>query len=647
MESNHDATQKLYKIFLSVTTFEGIIALFLLFRIPSMGRNTWLFGYSISRIVLGVAMLISVIILTWVTYRAFKDPDWLARVNKLLDEQLIAKERLLLVTIILLFVFLLSAGFLFLFLTPLSLRMEAVLSLFTSSPWRYVELLRSVFTRSQSVIIWMVAFAIQVLVVLGIDYSEEYRHKWLDGSVYRAFLAIAIILATSFHWAILYFRLKTFLVIPGWKWYFYEKEVGSRHLIFLAILVLAIILLGYILRKPLNYKFGLIMLIALGYIIQVGFGFIEGQGFASIRMKFARSVFNRYAEAASEEPDFINSLIDYEELYGSDWYLGTKPPGVLLFYNVTQKLSNLVNPRATNEGRFIRLTTFAAYLFPVTSFLVLIALFHFSKLLTNKKAAILPGILYIVCPSVILIPLFLDQVLYPLLFMLVLYLLLLTMMQQSVKWAFIVGGSIYVAIYFAFSLLPLLPLSILWIGIDYLLNRQNKSLGKAIKLILGLLSGVLVMFLLFRVFLNYDIILRYVNAMAQHRRAKEFEPGLQQIVNAIRLNNAEFAAFTGFPVIILFLSSFIKSSFSFVKRKANRLDGLLAAFLITYAILNLFGQTSGEVQRLWLFMLPLVTLFAAQELKTLFKRRETGIYLVITLQLITALLIFRFQDFYG
>ena len=98
---------------------------------------------------------------------------------------------------------------------------------------------------------------------------------------------------------------------------------------------------------------------------------------------------------------------------------------------------------------------------------------------------------------------------------------------------------------------------------------------------------------------------------------------------------------------LLFISRLVRSGYAFLQRRASSLDGLMAAFMVTYLALGLLGQTRGEVQRLWLFMVPLVCLFVAEETQTLFKRREGGMVLVVCLQLVTLFLTAKFQDFYG
>jgi hypothetical protein len=65
-----------------------------------------------------------------------------------------------------------------------------------------------------------------------------------------------------------------------------------------------------------------------------------------------------------------------------------------------------------------------------------------------------------------------------------------------------------------------------------------------------------------------------------------------------------------------------------------------------YLVLNLFGQTHGEVGRLWIFMTPLIALFAASELAALFKcERSAFTYFFITAQLATTLIVFLAHDF--
>ena len=167
-----------------------------------------------------------------------------------------------------------------------------------------------------------------------------------------------------------------------------------------------------------------------------------------------------------------------------------------------------------------------------------------------------------------------------------------------------------------------------------------------VRLLLGLAAGLLLTYLAFRFLLNYDFFLRYAGAFARHRAHKEYQSDLEGILIALLINNFEFAFSIGVPLALLALGRAARAAAVFIQNKAARLDGLLAACVITYLFLNLFGQTRSEVGRLWLFLLPLAALFAAPEARALFERQKASIYLVIGLQLATTILTFLFQDYY-
>jgi hypothetical protein len=83
-----------------------------------------------------------------------------------------------------------------------------------------------------------------------------------------------------------------------------------------------------------------------------------------------------------------------------------------------------------------------------------------------------------------------------------------------------------------------------------------------------------------------------------------------------------------------------------VRGRSKDLDVLALGFIATYVGLNVFGQTRGEVGRLWLFMVPVLVLLACDEVKNLFGRRPMTTYLLLGAELITTFLIFKFSDFF-
>jgi hypothetical protein len=67
-------------------------------------------------------------------------------------------------------------------------------------------------------------------------------------------------------------------------------------------------------------------------------------------------------------------------------------------------------------------------------------------------------------------------------------------------------------------------------------------------------------------------------------------------------------------------------------------------FLI-YLGLNLLGQTRGEVARIWLFLAPAVCLVGAYGLSSVYRSWRMAIFFVVGLQLVTAFMVFQFQDY--
>ncbi|MBT7080511.1 MAG: hypothetical protein HN929_03430, partial [Chloroflexi bacterium] len=249
------------------------------------------------------------------------------------------------------------------------------------------------------------------------------------------------------------------------------------------------------------------------------------------------------------------------------------------------------------DAHYESLTHLLALAFPLLSVLVLLPLYALSKNLFDKEHANLPGLLFIFIPSFILTPLYLDQGLYPLLFTGGILAALQILKTNAPGWGFAAGIIAYLAIFFSFSLLPLIPVVLLWIGLDLIFNLKQRSLVGTIKIILMFFLGFIIMHLIFKLLLNYDFILRYQNALAQHRLHKDYLSGVQQIFDAAVLNNTEFTAWLGFPVVILFFSAIFRTLGTFLRSKPVRKDTLLLAFMITFFALNIMGQTTKKLTK--------------------------------------------------
>ena len=644
--------KRITKISLSASTLEGILVLVFLFREVSKSAISRIFVFSSQRVVLGLVAVLILAPLAFLTWKIWRKPGWMEdRLNRL-ERWLGEKDWLVPLLFGLGLAGLAAAGMIILFRTGLAEGLlDFIRHAYPGSGPAGLMLLQGGYERLEPLLAWMLLLCVQGLVWLLAGFPQVVHDKWKSGAIGKAFFITFILAATLAHWIILSFQMDVFFRIPGWKWYFYKEVFRPSHLLFIPILLMVVAGVWYVMRKPGHAWRKLALLIVIGYVLQVGMGFMEGQGYESIRLKYADSVFNGYAKVAAAEPGVVDTLANYESLYQPDHYLGTKPPGTLLPYFLTEKIAQVMMPAATVAKRFVNLTRLGAYVYPAIAMLVLPVLYLFSKkMLGEKDDAILPAVLYLTCANVVLIPMYMDQVLYPLVAMLILLLLYFAIQRQSIWLAALVGGACNLAIYLTFSLTPLIPLAGLWVTIDYLLHRhQGRKLLKTAWLLLSMLGGWLAIYLVLLAGLNYNFFLRFSNAIVNHRTSMDVVgmPSLQQMLGYSFLNSVEFAVWTGIPLAIIFISVLVKAVRAFVQKRATALHGLMAAFMITFLALGLLGQTRGEVMRLWLFFVPLVCLFITQDVSGLFKRRQWGFLFLTVLQLVTLFLTFKFQDFYG
>jgi len=637
------------QILISLLTIGGVAAWVFIYTIPSMEKNSLLFGYSAYRIVLGGVMLVVLAGMGWLSIKAFTDAVWLERVSKGLESCLIEEEQLLPLVGNLTLLILLGAG----------------IFTFYHSQWAYLMgMIVSVIERSFSVILWGYAAIFLILVYLLLQYTGLYRQRgkpFSIGKMARSLYLMTLVLITIFHWATLFFRLETLTVINGWFWDPVRKASQKSDILFLAVALISIGVVWYLLsiRRP-NWR-QVALLILLGYFLQISFGFIEGGGYESLRQKYIRTDHRRYAQYACSDPELVNVLQDYENQYGDDYYLGTKPPGIMAFYIITQNLSDmfyqtrnsggdaahLPSSETVSDDCYQRLTSFMSIAFPLLAVIILIVLFKLSKIYLDEDTWLYPGLLYIFMPSVLLMPIFLDQALYPLLFLFGIYWAARASDNQSPIRGFLLGVYLNLTLFLSFSLLPLVALSIIWIMVDYLSNRATRQLRPTIIVLISVITGFLAAYLTLAGIFNYDFIIRYQNALAQHREFMQFELTMHYLRDSIILNNVEFATWIGIPVFLIFLARAGRAVRAFIKREQRALDWLVAAFTAMYIGLNALGQTMGEVGRLWIFMMPMIAFFAASELKAIFKMKRFGLATMLALQLITVIMIYKFQDING
>jgi len=580
-------------------------------------------------------MFISLLILIAIVFlKSILDGPWFTRVVYRMDNVLCQGNRFLVSVTALAFVVFSGTLGIVLFSTPL-------LQLFGP--------IQHIYVRSISLIIWLILISCQSLIILLYIYHPLWqRPRYFFKVETLQILIILIVLgATLFHWTILVFKDAVLASFPYWWGSFRPQPFSIRDLLFLVSIALMILTIRTITVSPQKVIRNLGFIVLLGFIIQVSFGYIAGGGFRALKKTLTTSTQDRFAVEAAQGLDFIEMTRQYEDRYGKGVFLSTKPPGALALYILFEKIAGINNPSDNLEERYQNLTTFASYVFPLLSLLIVVPMYLLSKEINKVDVALIAPLIMVLTPNFILMHLQLDQFIYPLLFVIGILLTWKSVSSQSPTIAFLSGIWMYLSLFVSFSLLPLIAMGLLIIVLSIFIEKDIRhSLARKIPVLISTCAGFIISIVVFYLAFGYDPMIRYQNAIAHHRTGKLFQSGLSQISIAIAQNNLEFLFWIGAPLFLLTISRFIRSGVHITRGKGTNFDILSTSFLMTLIALNFFGQTRGEVGRIWLFMLPIFAILAADEAKILANHQNIKTKALPFIQLFTTYLLFKFYAFF-
>lgn len=463
---------------------------------------------------------------------------------------------------------------------------------------------------------------------------------------YPALLGV-VLLGTAGYSYVLAFHYDWLQAIPGWFFYYQDKHKIAYQFAHLAWMLAFGLLVAYLfLKKSPRAVVSLGLGLALFFSLQVGYGWVLGGGFEALREKYATAAISEELQTVCQSPQALRATLqNYDQLYGQNFWLGTKPPGFFAFYALTRAGMGLVRPAVLSDPRvcFLTLTKNFAYFLPFLAALTLVPLYFVQKLLQGREAPFLSGLVYLAVPSVLLMTLLADQFLFPLLFSLFLLALAWMVLRQSFPAAFLTGALAGLSVFVSFSLLPILGLTALWLGLDAWLQRRN--LKRLVGLLVAFAAGLLLVSLFFWLWIGYKPLLRYQLAFQQHRAIKQFDFSLPSLLSDLLLNQLDFMLWTGFGLLCLFYLASFNSIRAIFRGQAGALDGFRVALFLTFVILNLAGQTRGEVGRLWVFLLPGIALASSPETLKLLKSPFQSFALYFVTQLWSASLVFYYIHF--
>ena len=491
---------------------------------------------------------------------------------------------------------------------------------------------------------WLYDAVVDDVTSVGGGREDDDPGPGLDGA-----LVVGVVLLTLLHWVTLALRLPLAQSLPGWFLGYSSLPFGSVWPI--PVLGVATIAGGwFVFRRSESTKTVLILLIGLGFVLQVGLSALEGRGLDALRDPLVRvGGHGEMIEVSIAEPSMFDVIRNYEAYAASDrlmHYAQSKPPGFVLTYMVTERMASFLGAATGAEARHAWAATVAAVSWSLVSFLVVLPLFWFSRLYMDARDAAVVCLLYLVVPSVQLISGHLDQVLFPLLAMLIIA--MAAQGQRHGSRALVAGAGAVCAlsVFMSFSLLPVIPLVAVVVAAEAFRKACGVERWKALAMTgLVFAAGAVVVQLAFALIFDYDPLTRFRNAMVYHANWKSLPFDLRTVAYTSILNLIEFGTWLGVPISVAWMCGSLAGLSHFLRREEQTMDRLMVGTALVVLLMCVFGRTLAEVARLWMFLVPLVCFFAVAAISKHLRSDATrGLAGAIALQAITVLLLKRFCD---
>ena len=452
------------------------------------------------------------------------------------------------------------------------------------------------------------------------------------------------------HLTVLGWRLPLFDRLPGWV--FTTHATPVRTLWWAVLAVLPGVSLGLSWRLRRRPWVALLLLVLGGTAFQQALAWSEGRGLDGMRERILRSGHAEFADAAVSQRSLWMVASHYEQkVQGGELgrYAHSKPPGTLLTYMATERLSRMFAHGKTVEARRSALNSAAAILWPFVGYLVLVPLFVVVRRLTNPGTALLTCASYVVVPSVALITLHTDQFLFPLLAVTTVWAGQEAALRRSRVAAFGTGAALWLAGFFTFPLLLTGALVGAVMGSTLLQGEEpgepsalRQWSGLMVAVALGVVTGALV----FRLALGYDALARFADARAFNVAWKGWDGGAFETLYFAWMNLLEWSLWAGVPIVLLACARVGRAVRQVAAAQWQGGVALALSFALVVGYVAFFGQSKGETARLWLFLVPFASALAAEELAVRWSDVPLATVVFLALQWAAVVLTKTGQDFY-
>jgi hypothetical protein len=625
-KSNYKKLIVIYRFLLLFSIFESLIA-FSIFSKNSMSKISLLFGHSAERLVLVFSLILPLLFFAYLLAESFKKRTLFIKINEKISQT--ADKTFY--------------GILLTGVTLIGLATELFILFPTTEYYLDNDLFLFFYGAFTPNLILVILFGIQVLGFVTYLRSPNWKQLWSDFELRNLLFGFIILIFTFLYWGILFIQAPILSSIPHWFKSVMIQPFTLKHLYFFPFLLLIWWGIHLVFSESLSIIKGMILLIFFGYAFQFMFGLVAGEGFESIRKNYDEHAPSTAVSYACSSTSITDSIQNYESYYANSFMVQTKPPGYLVGHIAFAKLTNFLFGSQTETQCRYNYIRIGAYLFPFLASLVIIPTTYISKYLFKLNYPLLPGLIYILMPNFMIWVMVPDQVVFPLIFLINIVLMYLTIKHDSFLIALGLGVMVYLSTFISFSMLPLIGLFCIWLTAKYLTNNNDRQRIKIFNLILGFFLGFGLTYIVFYFTLNYDAFSRYQLALSHHRRIKNFNINFRTIIIAFLNNTLEYFTWTGIPLFFLVASQSLTSIKKIIKRNHENNNLFTFSTLGLYFALNLLSQTHGEVQRLWIFLSPLIAIIAAAEINNrIRKNQKLAVFFLLLIQFCTAVWNFQF-----
>ena len=420
------------------------------------------------------------------------------------------------------------------------------------------------------------------------------------------YLGIAVA-TTLLHWTVFALDVPVFDALPYWFLRLHRTVLATRWIgAAVACVVAAFGVIGLVR----SVKARVLTLVLLAWLVQLSFSMSRGQGFEGLRSRIVSTGHAEFARVAVREPSILDVARNYEQLARSGRlgsYAQTKPPGTLLVYMVTDRLSGIAC--ADGERHLACMQTFAAWTWSFFSCLVIVPLFYLARRWGSESVGWLSCLLYMATPTVNIFTLHLDQVLFPLLSVLIVGCTALALDRGRRRFAIAAGCLFYFALFCSFGLALIAPLVLVPVIDAWRRRMPARTLYKPL-LYAGV--GSIACDLVARAAFSYELLVRYEAVRARALAWRGWDDTLDTLLRASLTNLVEFSIWSGLA-LALAIVCVTAISFDRIWSRVPTRPALWLGPALSLTILAtlLLAKTKTESSRLWLFLVPFCCICAA------------------------------------